>query len=441
MSITSRVSTSLLLCLAMPGVASAQGESSVQERPPVVLEHKSALGKRDVVLQWNEVTLQAIREDRSPPPLAARNLAIVHLAIFDAVNSIYGTHQPYLVEARAAPWTTPEAAVTGAAYHALVGLYPKQKRNLDRTLLDALRDVPEGPGRQAGFELGQQVAQRYLEWRRGDGAEQAGKYDPRPHPGKWQPTSPAFQSALLPGWTEVRPFAIRKGKDGFKLAEPPALTSAEYTAAFNEVKALGEKNSRTRTPEQTQIAFFWADDVGTSTPPGHWNKIAQDVAHQRGTTLAENARLFALLNIGMADAGVLCWIFKFTCELWRPITGIQNADQDGNPDTQADPSWQPLLNTPPFPAFTSGHSTFSSAAATVLAKFFGSDAVRFETTSEGLPGVKRSFERFSAAAAEAGQSRIYGGIHWQFDNYHGLATGQILGDYVCQGFLQPRKAR
>src|SRR5207245_9519009 len=209
------------------------------------------------------------------------------------------------------------------------------------------------------------------------------------------------------------PFAIEQGRIHPK--DPPRLTDPAYTAAFKEVKQLGSAGSKTRTKEQTQIAHFWADGPGTCTPPGHWNQIAQTVARQRGTTMAENARIFALLNLALADAGILCWDCKYKLAFWRPVTGIQNADQHANPDTDADRSWTPLLTTPPFPSYTSGHSSFSGAAAAVLADFFG-DKVGFETTSEDLPGVKRTFTSFWAAAQEAGQSRIYGGIHWQFDN-------------------------
>ncbi len=208
---------------------------------------------------------------------------------------------------------------------------------------------------------------------------------------------------------------------------PPALNSAAYTAAFREVKALGGRQGSRRTEDQTQIALFWADIAGTATPPGHWNEIAQTVARQRGITLAENARLFALLNMSLADAGVYCWIIKFNYGFWRPITAIQRADEDGNPDTDADASWEPLIETPPFPSYTSGHSTFSGAAAAVLASFFGTDRVRFTSNSDGLPGVTRTFDGFWAAAEEAGMSRIYGGIHWQFDNTDGLTAGRETG--------------
>jgi membrane-associated phospholipid phosphatase len=237
----------------------------------------------------------------------------------------------------------------------------------------------------------------------------------------------------------VAPFAMRPGTQ-YKVPGPPPLASPAYTAAFREVKALGGKCNSQRNEDQTQIALFWADIAGTATPPGHWNQIAQTVARQRGTTLAENARLFALLNMTLADAGIYCWIIKFNFGFWRPVTAIRRANEDGNPGTDPDPCWEPLIETPPFPSYTSGHSTFSGAAACLLANFFGADNIRFTSASDGLPGVTRTYEGFWPAAEEAGMSRIYGGIHYQFDNVDGLLAGKELGQFVYRNYLQQRAA-
>jgi hypothetical protein len=419
-------------------------------RPPIITEERSrptirlyapdapANGRKpDMVLKWNRVVLHAVLADRTSPPLAARNLAMVHVAVYDAVNAIERTHEVYRVPAAPAAGTSAEAAVAAAAHHVLVAVYPRQQAALDAALRDALAEVPPGAGREDGVDLGRFVAAKVLAWRADDGADRPGAYTSQPGPGRWRPTPTQFRAALRPDWGLVTPFAIRKGTQ-LRPAGPPALSSAAFAAAFREVKRLGGKDSAARTPDQTQIAFFWADGDGTVTPPGHWNIIAQTVALDRGTTLAESARLFALLNISLADAGVLCWVIKFTYEFWRPVTAINEADPDGDPATAGDPAWRPLLETPPFPAYVSGHSTFSGAAAAVLASFFGTDDVTFKATSEGTPGVTRTYRTFSEAAEEAGQSRIYGGIHWQFDNVDGLAVGRHLGRYVCRGFLLPR---
>lgn len=395
---------------------------------------------QDVVLHWNEVTLQVIKDERTPPPMAARNLAMVHAAMYDAINGIYQTHTPFRVRAHNVEDTSPEAAASVAAHRILTSLYPCQQERFDNALDDALDALPAGTTRQRGVVLGQRVADRYLAWRRDDGSNRRAADAPGREPGVWQRTPPDYRPGMLPQWGSVTPFAISRPAD-FKVPPPPSLTNPLYTAAFFEVKALGARNSRARTAEQTLIAQFWADDSGTVTPPGHWNRIAQVVARDRALTVAENARLFALLNLALADAGIVCWHYKFGYNYWRPITAIREADRDGNPDTERDPAWESLLKTPPFPSYVSGHSTFSGAAAAALAGFFGTDNLRFTTTSDGTPGVRRTFERFSDAAAEAGRSRIYGGIHWEFDNSEGLRAGKAIADAIGRTLLRPLSER
>jgi membrane-associated phospholipid phosphatase len=390
----------------------------------------------DVVLYWNEVALNAIKSDRTPPPRAARNLAILHAAIYDTVNAIDGRHRPYRVTIRPEGAVSVEAAAAIAAHRVLLELYPRLVESCDTALDATLENVPDGPAKEAGVTLGQRVAEQILNWRAEDGSRRSVRHPPSSTPGLWRPTPPGFQSALLPQWRYVTPFAISSTRD-FLPAVPPALTSPAYTEAFNEVKSLGRRDSSTRTQDQTIIAQFWNDDAGTVTPPGHWNRIAQTVSRQRGLSLADNARLFALLNITLADAGILCWEGKFGFNYWRPITAIHEADLDGNPDTAPDRTWDSLLTTPPFPSYPSGHSTFSGAAATALARFFGSDAIPFRIGSEGAPGVIRSYAGFWAAAQEAGRSRIYGGIHYEFDNQEGLRTGRDLADFIARRYLLP----
>jgi membrane-associated phospholipid phosphatase len=391
----------------------------------------------DMVLRWNEITLQAIKADRTPPPKASRHLAMVHVAAYDAVNAVTGTHRPFRVQTPVAEKTSPEAAAAAAAHRVLIDLYPAQKDGLDRALDRALAELPAGDERDEGVRLGRYVAGKVLAWRRADGAGREGRHTVGKGVGVWRPTPPGFRPGLLPGWAAVAPFAVTSGEQ-FRPKPPPELTSAAYAENLNEVKSLGARDSRSRTAEQTLIALFWADGDGTVTPPGHWNRIAQVVARQRGTTLAESARLFALLNVCLADAGVCCWECKFKYALWRPMTAVRDADLDGNPDTERQAGWRPLLTTPPFPSYTSGHSTFSGAGAAALASFFGTDAVRFTTTSEGAPGQHRAFEGFWAAAQEAGRSRIYGGIHYEFDNSAGLAMGRDIANHVARNFFQPR---
>jgi hypothetical protein len=389
----------------------------------------------DEVLRWNEIVLQAIRAERSPPPIATRCLAMMHLAVYDAVNAVFRTHTPYSIDVQAVPGASAEAAAAAAAHRVLSKVYPGLRRQLDANLEASFSKIPEA-GRDAGAQLGVFVADKILEERQDDGSSSRSDYQPRLGIGLWRPTPAAFQAPLLPHWGCSKTFAVR-ADFRFCPPGPPPLQSAAYAGAYREVRALGARDSQVRTPEQTKIALFWADDVGTVTPPGHWNQVAQSVARSRGLSLAENARLFALLNLGLADAGILCWWCKFTHDFWRPVTAIQLSDETGNPERPGDPSWMPLLATPPFPSYTSGHSTFSATAASVLAKFFGNDQISFESASEGLPGFTRTFPSFSVAAREAGMSRIYGGIHWQFDNVDALGNGRDLGEYVCGHFLRP----
>jgi membrane-associated phospholipid phosphatase len=274
-----------------------------------------------------------------------------------------------------------------------------------------------------------------LAWRATDGSSRVVSYTPGTQPGQWQPTPPTFSPAAFPQWSAVTPFAISSGSQ-FRPAGPPALTSQAYANALQEVEALGSANSTTRTPEQSQIALFWADGAGTETPPGHWNEIAEQVARTHGDTLVQDARLFATLNIALADAAIAAWDAKYTFNFWRPVTAIHNANLDGNARTTADPSWTPFLVTPAFPSYVSGHSSFSAAAAVVLTSFFGGH-VTFTARSDALPGVTRTFHSFMDAAEEAGLSRIYGGIHYSFDNRDGLAMGGALADYVIHHVLLP----
>jgi hypothetical protein len=214
-----------------------------------------------------------------------------------------------------------------------------------------------------------------------------------------------------------------------------------FTQAFNEMKAIGAATGSTRTDEQTEIARYWAGPSGTVQPPGHWNSIARGVADAQGNSLAQNARLLAMLNIGMADALITAWDSKFEYNFVRPVTAIRNADNDGNPDTVGDAAWSPLLGTPPHPSYMAAHSAVSATAATVLAEFFANDAIAFTSSAEIAAGgqvITRSFDGFWDAAQEAGASRIYGGIHWSFDNEAGLEAGRSVGEFIAGNLLGPR---
>ena len=389
----------------------------------------------DVVTDWNSLLLDSIRVEDTAPPLAARNLAILHTAIYDAVNAVEQTHSPYFVKASAPAGTLEDVAALAAAYTVSLSLYPSESSRFNQAYANYLSSVSPGPGRDNGLALGRSVADQILAWRSADGASTSVPYIPRSEPGQWRRTPPFYRPPDLPQWPYVAPFAMTRG-DQFRPPGPPPLNSARWASDYNQVKDLGAANSATRTAEQTQTARFWSDFSYTVTPPGHWNEIAATVGLSQGNTLAENARLFALLNLAEADAAIVAWDAKYLYNSWRPVTAIHAGDTDANPDTVADPDWAPLLNTPSHPDYISGHSTFSAAAATVLADFFGTDEITFSVGSDGLPGVTRTYHSFAQTAEEIGMSRIYAGIHTLSADQDGLVAGRELGGYVSRNYLQ-----
>ena len=395
----------------------------------------AAVSRADVVTDWNSAALDAIRTDRVTPPQASRLLAILHVAIYDAVNGVKRTHEPYFVTDKAPGGASVVAAAAAAGHQVLAELFPAHQDAFDALYAANLDTVADGPQERFGVAWGESVAIAILDLRRNDHSTDVVPYAPRTDPGFWQPTPPANAPALLPQWAIVTPFAMITPEQ-FRPDPPPPLDSDRWASDYNLTKDLGSATSTVRTPEQTAIAQFWADGAGTVTPPGHWNVIAQDVGEQMGTNLEENARLFALLNIAQADAAIVSWDAKYRFEYWRPVTAIRNGDLDAREDTVKDAVWTPLLVTPPFPEYTSGHSTFSAAGAAVLAAFFGGGDMAFTTESEDLPGVIRSFSSFSAAAQEAGMSRIYGGIHFLSANEEGQASGSELGAFVAANLLR-----
>lgn len=394
----------------------------------------ASVARADVVTDWNAVALQAIRIDKTPPPKASRALAILHVSMYDAVNGVRRTHEPYLTGGRVPASASIEAAASAAAYKVLVNFFPAQKADFDAAYAASLANIPNRPQKRSGIAWGLKAAAGILQARANDGWNATVNTPVASHLGDWEPTPPALAAYLLPQWGSVAPFAMMSSAQ-FRPAGPPPLTSARYAADYNEVKAFGAAANSMRTAEQTEIALFWADGAGTETPPGHWNHIAQDVAAARGNTLEQNARLFALLNIAMADAAICAWDAKYFYHNWRPVTAIRNGDLDGNPATEPDPNWSSFIVTPPFPDYVSGHSTFSAAAATVLAMFYGTDEIAFTTGSDFLPGVVRSFNSFSAAAQEAASSRVYGGIHFRFASDDGLNGGLNIGQWTCTHYL------
>lgn len=393
----------------------------------------AAPASADEVTYWNQVALNAVQATSTPPPRAARALAMVQAAVYDAVNAVDGTHQPYMPGVSPAPGASREAAAISAAHRVLTDLFPSQAAVLDAERAATLGAIPDSPAKTAGIALGGTCGDLMIALRAADGSGAGHSYVPLGTPGHWRigPDNP--NPPLLPQWGQVTPFAMANSAQ-FRGAAPPALDSAQYAASVNDVRAIGSATSATRTPQQTAIARSWAFGAGTITPPGVWNRIAQDIASDHNNTISENARMFAMLDVALADAAIACWDMKYTYDLWRPIHAIREADLDGNPGTDPDPAWLPLLTTPNFPSYTSGHSTFSRAAADILFAFFGTDAV--DVTVPGDFGEIISFTSLDAAANEAGLSRIYGGIHYDFDDAIAQECGSQVADWVRDNYFR-----
>ncbi len=385
----------------------------------------------DAVLAWNDIALRAIQLDSTFPEVATRTLAMVSLAQYDALAAIQGT-PAYLVRLSVSGPADAQTAAAVAAHRILSLTYPAQQGILDTALAASLAARPNGAAKDTGIALGLSVANAVWAARQNDGSTAFIDYTGSTAAGQWRPTGPMFNVAEEPQWKNVTPFALTSPSE-FRPGPPPALDSAAYASAVNEIKSLGSATNSTRTADQTQQAQFWADGKGSYTPPGHWNQIASIVATTAGNSLSANARLFAQLNVALADSAIACWDSKYTYGGWRPETAINLADTDSNAATTADTTWRALLLNPNHPEYGSGHSTFSGAASTVLAAAFG-DNTAFSTTSSTLLGVTRNFTSFSQAADEAGRSRVYGGIHFEFSNAAGKALGHQVGAAVLARF-------
>jgi Tol biopolymer transport system component len=388
-------------------------------------------GATDPVLRWHQQMLNAIVRDASTPPDATRGMAMLSLAVLDTVNAIEKT-PGYLVSLPSPADLSLEAAISSAALAVMDYLYPAQAADHQALQAVVLAEIADGETKTQGVAYGTLVGNAVVALRDRDGWDTFVAHVASGAPGQWQETAPMYDVALAPHWGNLAPFAVRDlaalTPDG-----PPALTSTEWADAYNEVKSLGRAIGSTRTPEQTEIARFWADGAGTYSPPGHWNNIAAQLSAAHGLSVGENARLFAMLNAALGDAAIVAWNAKYATDFWRPISAIPTGDTDSNEQTAPDAEWTSLLITPPFPEYVSGHSTFSGAAAQILTEYFG-DQQAFTTTSLGLPGVERTFGSFRQAAEEASISRIYGGIHYKFSGEDGLEAGRAIADEVLARF-------
>ncbi len=412
-------------------------------RLPIILGVLSAasLGRLcagNAVLDWNQQAIDATRLARNPPPLASFFLAAYHVAIFDAVNGITRTHHGWLINDPAPAGADMDAAIASAAYTVLNALWVSTNPRTVQVAYDkALAAIPDGPAKADGIAWGKKVAEAVLAKRADSGYNKPvpGKYSST-EPGKWRETPSSFRPPLLPFWGKVTPFVMTSPSQ-FRAPPPETLGSKEYADELAFVASHGARDDADRTEYQTLCTPFWSDDLGTSTPPGHWNMIAQDIARRKNLSVPDCARLFALLNLAEADSAISCWETKFYYNVWRPETALRELDPKLNPNVESKPDFIPNLASPPFPSYTSGHSTFSAAGARIIAVFIGTDDIDFRVTSDGLPGVVHTFKKLSDAQAEAGMSRVWGGIHTMSDNLEAQKVGVKVADWVDANALLP----
>jgi hypothetical protein len=393
------------------------------------------------VVQWNKQLLIIVRTPGAQPATIhpTRSFAIMHGAIYDAVNAIDKTHKPYLVRVTGASrFASQDAAADAAAHAVLVSLYPSFQPTLDAQLQQLLEQIPNGADKTEGISIGQTVAQQILALRSNDGSANP----PIPYnfintPGDYQSTPPNFpHQPQFTNWSHVTPFALVRANQ-FRPGPPPALTSDTYSDVLNEVQSLGIAGSTTATADQALTGHFWNGAI-----QNYWNEIAQTASVAHNLTTAENARLFALLNLTFADGVIAFYDAKYTYNFWRPVTAIREAATDGNPQTLPDPNWLPQVgNTTPDPSYPGAHAVISAAGASVLISFFRGNHFDFAVTSEVLAGVERSFTSFSAAAEEATLSRIFAGVHFRSDLNTGQRLGRQVADFVTDNLLTPLHER
>lgn len=426
------------------------------------------------VLKWNRIAIDASGFDHMDlstatapgPVLSARAMAIAHIAMADVVAVSSGEYLTYSRALESSGEISEEAAIAQAAHDTLIESFPAQAATFDAALAESLDAVEDGDAKTAGIALGAESANLIMAARQDDGSGVPYEYVVSDEPGAWRPDpiNPG-QQALGEEYFQIKPFVLNSVTQ-FRAPPPPAMDSEEYAVAFDEVVRLGGDGIVTpteRTEDQTIAGIYWAYDGTPSlcAPPRLYNQITTTIADQENVGGVETARLLALVNVSMADAGISCWESKYHYNLWRPVTGIREADTDGNDATEADPEYVPLCApasnvtggvpnfTPPFPAYPSGHATFGGALFETLRDFFGTDDMEFTFVSDEYNGVTRdnegnvrplvprTFSSLSEAEEENGQSRIYLGIHWSYDKTEGIEMGNNVADHVAANAFQP----
>lgn len=377
-------------------------------------------------LRWNQLFLEAIAGHQINPPQATHMLASVHIAQHDALQFLAAGTTSVLASDS---WDTPNIPDTTAVLDHIGKLvFSSHFPGVDTVALTGIV-ATTSPSALFAEQVFQTLTEHPAITQQPPAPTESNRATDEL--GHWRTTPPYFAAPLLPHWGDRQTFVI--SSDDMTITPPPTVDTEQYADEYNEVYTYGSITSKKRTKDQTEIAQFWEDGKGSYTPPGHWNSIAQQIALDAGLSEAEQARLFAELNIALSDTAIAVWDQKYTHNYWRPIDAIRLADQDENEGTNADAEWFNFIETPNFPEYPSGHSAFSAAGAAVLADWFGDDTI-FTTQSRGLPGISRTYHSFTTAAEEAGMSRIYGGIHFQSANAAGAELGTRVAKRVLDEF-------
>jgi hypothetical protein len=381
-------------------------------------------GWANVITDWDARAVAMA----APGAMGEREMAILHVAMFDAVNSIERRYRPFLTQIPTPSTTSVEAAAAAAAASVLTAFHPEKTADIKAALANGLASVPDGGAKSDGVKLGEQIAAKVLEARAGDGAAAPDAYRPSATPGVYVPTAAMVGSA----WPNMTPFALASASQ-FRPPPPIALTSKEWADDFNEIKSLGARSSSTRSPQQTETARFWLM-VG---PPAY-HPLARQLIERKQMSVADSARLMALYAVALTDAYIAVFDAKYQYEFWRPITAIRNGDLDGNPATERDPTWQPIDNTPMHPEYPCAHCIQSGTAVAVLEALLGSDEIpEISMISSTAPGVTHRWTSLRAFADEVSTARIWAGFHYRFSTRVGTAMGRSIGQYVVQNVMQP----
>jgi hypothetical protein len=379
----------------------------------------------NVITDWDAKAVAVA----APAPLGQRELAMVHVAMFDAVNSIERRYRPYLVQLTAQKTTSQEAAAAAAAATVLIGLHPEAAEELKAALATYLATIADGEAKSDGIKLGEAVAAKVLQSRANDGANAADAYRPKTKPGVYIPTPITVASV----WPDLAPFALAKPSQ-FRPQPPISLESKEWAADFNELKAYGGKTSTKRSMQQTETARFW---LMVGAPAYH--PLPRQLVTAKQMSIIDSARFMALFAVALTDAYIAVFDAKYHYEFWRPITAIRNGDISGNPATELDATWQPIDNTPMHPEYPCAHCIQSGAAVAVIESVLGSaDIPEVSVTSSTAPGVTHRWTNLGVFSDEISNARIWAGFHYRFSTRVGTDMGRQIGAYVVKSVMQPQ---